>query len=110
MFGVAIDILPVQESAVPCEHIFSSSKETCTDCRNWILPKLLEALQFHKFKCKQAWLNFLENFLSREEDYVIGGEITDYAVVKLLSLGRVEELTDLLRNSHDNAGESLSLI
>jgi hypothetical protein len=96
MFEVALDILPVQASAVPCERVFSSSKETCTDRRNRILPKLLEALQFRKFKCKQARLNFMENFLAREEDYTIGGELTDFAVEELLSLGRVDELTDLL--------------
>ena len=33
---------------------------------------------------------------SREEDYTIGGELTDFAVEELLSLGRVDELTELL--------------
>ena len=30
LFKVALNILPVQASAVPCERVFSSSKETCT--------------------------------------------------------------------------------
>jgi len=50
MFQVALDVLPVQASAVPCERVFSSSsKETCTDRRNRILPKLLEVLQIIKY-------------------------------------------------------------
>src|SRR5258705_12000049 len=105
LFPVAIDILLVQASAVPCERVLSSSKETCTDCRNQILPKLLEALQFRKFKCKQARLNFMENVVVREEDYTIGGELTDYVVEELLSLGRVEELTSLLCNSQTSCNE-----
>ena len=31
LFQMALDVLPVQASAVPCEHIFSSSKQSCED-------------------------------------------------------------------------------
>jgi len=53
VFLVALDILPVQASSVPCECLFSSSKETCTDRRNQICPKLLEILQMCKYSTKQ---------------------------------------------------------
>jgi len=58
LFSLAMDILPVQGSAVPCERVFSSSKETMTPRRNQIRPKLMEALQLLKFSLKQSSLNF----------------------------------------------------
>lgn len=44
-----MDIIPIQASAVPCERVFSSAKETMTARRNRIAPKLMEALQMLKF-------------------------------------------------------------
>jgi hypothetical protein len=44
-----MDILPIQGSAVPCERVFSSGKETTTTRRNRIGPELMEALQMLKF-------------------------------------------------------------
>ena len=49
LFRLAMDILPAQASAVACERLFSSSKETCTPRRNRINPGLMEALQTLKF-------------------------------------------------------------
>ena len=43
MFCVALDILPVQASAVSCERVFSSSKETCAMRRSCLSPVLMEA-------------------------------------------------------------------
>jgi hAT family C-terminal dimerisation region len=34
LFAIAMDYLPVQVSSVPCEHVFSSAKETDTVKRN----------------------------------------------------------------------------
>src|ERR1700678_3810100 len=45
LFAIAMDYLPIQASAVPCERIFSSSAETDTKKRNHISPLLMEALQ-----------------------------------------------------------------
>lgn len=47
-----MDLLPVQGSAVPCERVFSSSKETMAPRRNHIGPVLMEALQILKFSFK----------------------------------------------------------
>jgi hypothetical protein len=112
MFPVALDVLPVQASAVPCERLFSSSKETCTDCRNCILPKLLEALQVRKFLLKQRHagaFDFMEGFMVKEEDYAIDGTLTLYAIEELLSLGRLDELHDLLRNAEEAVSEMSTL-
>lgn len=46
---MAMDVIPIQASAVPCERVFSSAKETTTARRNRISPKLMEALQMLKF-------------------------------------------------------------
>ena len=57
---LAMDILPIQGSAVPCERVFSSAKETMTMQRNHIGPDLMEALQILKFSVKHGTsvLNF----------------------------------------------------
>ncbi|KAG1734109.1 hypothetical protein EDB19DRAFT_1574596, partial [Suillus lakei] len=58
IFALAMDILPVQGSAV-CECIFSSGKETMSMRRSQISPKLMEALQMLKFSSRQgSGLNF----------------------------------------------------
>ena len=54
-----MDILPIQGSAVPCERVFSSAKETMTPRRNRITAELMEALQLLKFSVKKGRsLNF----------------------------------------------------
>ena len=56
---LAMDVLPIQGSAVPCERVFSSAKETTTARRNHISPELMEALQMLKFAvCKgKGWIS-----------------------------------------------------
>lgn len=44
-----MDYLPIQGSAVPCERVFSSAKETMSNRRNRILYGLMEQLQMLKF-------------------------------------------------------------
>src|SRR5271168_5364039 len=58
IFRIAMDYLPIQASAVPCERVFLSSAETGTKKRNRIKPELMEALQILKFSLKKARLNF----------------------------------------------------
>ena len=53
LFVIALDYLPIQASAVPCEHIFSSAKETDTLKRNQIHLMLMEVLQMLKFSLKK---------------------------------------------------------
>jgi hypothetical protein len=54
IFALAMDILPIQGSAVPCERVFSSSKETMTPRRSRISPELMEALQILKFTARSG--------------------------------------------------------
>ena len=56
IFRIAMDYLPIQASAVPCERVFSSSAETNTKKQNRISPALMEALQVLKFSLKKDCL------------------------------------------------------
>ena len=58
VFRIAMDYLPIQASAVPCERVFSSSAETDTKKRNRIRHELMEAIQVLKFALKKSRLNF----------------------------------------------------
>jgi hypothetical protein len=63
-----MDVLPAQATAVACERLFSSSKETCTPRRNRINPDLMEALQILKFSFRSDALDISK----RMEDYSDG--------------------------------------
>ncbi|KZT27526.1 hypothetical protein NEOLEDRAFT_1033999, partial [Neolentinus lepideus HHB14362 ss-1] len=68
IFKLALDILPIQGSAVPCECVFSSAKETTTDRRSRISPELMEVLQMLKFSIRHGrHLDFMEG-LSKEAE------------------------------------------
>ena len=56
---------------MPCEHVFSSAKDTDTAKRNWISPLLMEALQLLKFFLKKECLNFTAGWSTPET--AIGG-------------------------------------
>jgi hypothetical protein len=63
-----MDIFPIQASSVPCERVFSSSKETITARRNSLGHELVEALQLLKFATKQGrGISFTEG-LDRDEE------------------------------------------
>jgi hAT family C-terminal dimerisation region len=72
LWKVARDILPAQASAVPCERVFSSSKQTTTQQRNSINPGLMEKLQIIKFGLRVDRLDFTDDILRHGED-MIGG-------------------------------------
>ena len=68
IFSLAMDILPIQASAVPCERVFSLAKETMAPQRNWISPELMEMLQILKFSIKHGrFLNFTQGMNWDEE-------------------------------------------
>jgi 8-oxo-dGTP pyrophosphatase MutT (NUDIX family) len=63
-----MDILPIQASAVPCERVFSSAKETMTLRRSRIGPDLMEALQMLKFSLRNGrYLDFTAGTTKEEE-------------------------------------------
>jgi hypothetical protein len=101
LFRVAMDVLPAQASSVASERIFSSSKETCTQQRNNISPTMLEALQILKFIYKQDRLNFTEDLVADERDYMISGPVTPRAVDELMGAGKFRKLNELLVNARE---------
>ncbi|KIK41148.1 hypothetical protein CY34DRAFT_13247 [Suillus luteus UH-Slu-Lm8-n1] len=68
IFGIAMDHLPIQASAVPCERVFSSSSETDTKKRNRTSLVLMEALQVVKFLLKKERLNFTKGWAASQKD------------------------------------------
>jgi hAT family C-terminal dimerisation region len=82
LWKVARDILPTQASSVPCERVFSSSKQTTTPQRNALSPDMVEKLQILKFGLKQKQLDFTDGWIKQPEE-MIGGldhlEDSDFA-------------------------------
>ncbi|KAJ3516314.1 hypothetical protein NMY22_g14239 [Coprinellus aureogranulatus] len=79
---VPMDILPIQGSAVPCERVFSSAKETITPRRNRIRPKLMEALQMLKYSQRSgAGLDFTCGTSKEAETSILEGNRSDAAEV-----------------------------
>ena len=68
LFEISLDYLPIQASAVPSEHVFSSSAETDTKKRNHINPMLMEALQMLKFALKNTRLDFTSGWITSERE------------------------------------------
>jgi hypothetical protein len=68
LWQVARDVLPAQAMSVPCERVFSSSKQTCTQLRNSLNPSLVEKLQIVKFGLREDRLDFNNGWLVHEED------------------------------------------
>lgn len=78
----ALDILPIQGSAVPCERVFSSSAETDTARRSNIAPELMEALQMLKFSIKRGrGLNFTQGTTREEELAVLEAVMAESGLV-----------------------------
>ncbi|KAJ6466077.1 hypothetical protein DFH09DRAFT_885237, partial [Mycena vulgaris] len=68
LFRVALDVLPVQASAVPCERVFSSSKETDALRRGNLSPPVMEMLQIPKFIYRGGRLSFADEWVATEEE------------------------------------------
>jgi hypothetical protein len=94
-----MDVLPVQASAVPCERIFSSSKETITPRRSRISGVTVEMLQVLKYCFKRDRLDFTTGELADEADYSLDGPVTAHAVQELIASGKFDELNELFTNS-----------
>ena len=90
-----MDILPAQATAVPCERVFSSSKETCTLRRSQLGPTTIEMLQVLKYLYQRERLDFTTGLLAMEEDYTIEGPVTKSAVLELLKARKEAELHEL---------------
>ena len=68
---MAMDYLPIQASAVPCECVFLSSAETDTKKRNRLSPLTMEALQMLKFYLKKERLHFMRGWVMSKKQMAI---------------------------------------
>ena len=93
-----MDVLPAQATAVPCERVFSSSKETCTLRRSQLGPTTIEMLQVLKHLYQRERLSFTKGILAIPDDYSIEGPVTESTVLELLKAGKGEELHELYTN------------
>ncbi|KAJ6607699.1 hypothetical protein B0H10DRAFT_1817515, partial [Mycena sp. CBHHK59/15] len=98
MFRVTLDVLPVQASAIPSEHIFSSSKETDTLRRSSLSPHMIEMLQILKFIYRQDCIKFCDGLVATETELSII-DVDPKVVDALLVAGRTEELEELVNSS-----------
>ena len=101
LFPIALDVLPIQALAVPCERTFSSSKETCALRRSLLSASTLKVLQVLKQLYKDEQLRFVSHLLAKEDDYEID-HATEVAIHELISAGDLEELWDLLNAMDEN--------
>ena len=97
MIPVALDLLPVQASAVPCERVFSSSKETDTDRRSKLDPVMMETLQILKYSLHEE-LNFTDGFLATEEECA-ALSIDPYDVQRLYEQNRIGDLVSMFEEA-----------
>ncbi|KDQ51398.1 hypothetical protein JAAARDRAFT_185205 [Jaapia argillacea MUCL 33604] len=100
LYRVALDVLPAQASAVCCERIFSSSKETITARRSKLSSTMLEILQFLKYIFRQERLSFKgidpeirEEELAKDNELVGSG---GQDVHELLVSEQLDELVGIL--------------
>lgn len=95
LWRLALDTLPMQASAVPCERVFSSSKETDALRRSSMSPLMMEMLQIMKFIYRSERLSFTDNLLSSEYELSIL-DIEPQVIDALMSEGKIDELVKLV--------------
>ncbi|KAJ7433862.1 hypothetical protein FB451DRAFT_1026617, partial [Mycena latifolia] len=105
LFRVAMDVLPVQASAVPCERVFSSSKETDALRRGNLSPTVMEMLQILKFIYRSGRISFTDGWVATEEELSVIDVPTE-VLEEMLATGRIQEMVDLLKSSSEGWGDS----
>lgn len=71
---IALDILPIPASSVPCERLFSAAKEIADDRCSRLGSKKFEELQIMKF----AWRNSIADLAAWNSDEIEEINIGEY--------------------------------
>ena len=95
IFAIAMDYLPVQASAVPCERVFSSSAETDTKRRNRISPLIMEALQMLKLHLRNERMNFTAGW-GTEEKQMVEDDVEEDLLHKVLRMNSDDHLDSVI--------------
>jgi hypothetical protein len=93
LFQITMDILPAQGSAVSCERVFSSAKQTTTDEHNRLLPETIEMRQILKYSLVSQRLSLPARWgvtLAEISMFTITNELE--AALKARDLESVEKL------------------
>ncbi|KAF9009135.1 hypothetical protein BDZ89DRAFT_536865 [Hymenopellis radicata] len=93
-----MDVLPAQASAVPCERVFSSSKETDTLRRTSMSPLMMEVLQILKYIYRHDRLAYFGDLVCTEEELSVV-DIPPETIEYLIAHGKITELMDMLREA-----------
>ena len=103
LFAITLDYLPIQASAVPCERVFSSAKETDTLKQNQIHPMLIEVLQTLKFSLKKdrGSISFTNGWKTARVEMEVQRSAKDNMFVDLLT-GDRQAATNTLLNIFDD--------
>ncbi|KAL1691529.1 hypothetical protein GGG16DRAFT_53319, partial [Schizophyllum commune] len=107
LYRVALDVMPAQASAVPCERVFSSSKETDALRRANLSPKLMEHLQILKYIFRGDRLNFMSELLCTEQELTVIDMDTSI-LEDMISEGRADELEQYISASHNTPASATS--
>ncbi|CDO71217.1 hypothetical protein BN946_scf184863.g12 [Trametes cinnabarina] len=100
LYKVALDILPVPASSVPCERVFSACKDVDTIRRSGLDAAMLEVLQILKFALKQERLEFAATWRpAREEDMLGKLPLQPSTASQLIRDGRLDDFLRLIEES-----------
>lgn len=107
LYKAALDVLPAQASAVACERVFSSSKETDTNRRSNLGPLKMEQLQMMKFGYRSQRLSFTDDLICSERELSVLDVPAD-TMRDLLERNEIQELDRLIKESWDGWGAAQS--
>ncbi|KIK77200.1 hypothetical protein PAXRUDRAFT_111667, partial [Paxillus rubicundulus Ve08.2h10] len=68
LYCIVLDVLPAQASAVPCEWVFSSRKDTDTEQCSNLSPNMMEILQILKYQFCNDRLSFENDWVTSKHD------------------------------------------
>jgi hypothetical protein len=88
-----MDILPVQATLVPSEHIFLAAGHTMSKGQNQITPEHFEILQIYKYYLRSKRVSFVSDWTIAEREILIvnleddiKGQMNDKQLQEVLEL------------------------